>query len=354
MIMKMNTLQNTILVLLGCAALASCSQQNIVTPVDFSVSLDGDNVYRPGQPVHFKFSGDADYMVFYSGEKGHEFRYRDRTSVPMEDVTNITLNMEYTMNWGWSGKRSCLDLYVSKTFPGLLGTEGDLEANGKADRETVKKMTATMTADGEMEGWQKLEFDDIHAIHQKLYQYSYDITDYKDDFCLAIHWHPNTMNFTRNQATYYINGSIEMTHSGGEKVVTDLSDIELNHIVMNEQDPPYLGKNPLRRGDTTAVATCHFDNSRYAIFCEGTNPHFLPYEIDVWIISRIMPLNSVIKDSGKHIKNMMNPIYDYEYTYSEPGTYKAVFHGVNDNYQGHSESVKEVTVIVADDPVFKE
>ena len=37
----------------------ACSQQNIVVPVDFEVSLDPGNIYRPGYPIHFKFSGCA-------------------------------------------------------------------------------------------------------------------------------------------------------------------------------------------------------------------------------------------------------------------------------------------------------
>ena len=61
-------------------SLTSCQQQNISLPVDFDVMLDGDNVYRPGEIVRFRFSGDADYITFFSGEVGHEYDKRDRTS----------------------------------------------------------------------------------------------------------------------------------------------------------------------------------------------------------------------------------------------------------------------------------
>lgn len=320
--------------------LMACSQQSIVVPVDFEVSLDPANVYRPGQPIHFKFTGDADYMVFYSGETGHEFQYRDRTSVPMEDMNSVKMNLEYTMFWG--SQKKGLDVYISNTYERAL-----FGADGEADRAAMRKMI-----EGGMEGWKNLEYSKIEGDHGVTVNAEYDLNDYAESFALAFHWHPNTYNFTRNQSTYHVNGDIEMNFGKDNSVTTRLNDIPFDLIVMNEQDPPYLGKNPLRRGDTTSIATAHFDDSRYAINFEGTNPTFLTYEIDVWCVSQPMPLNTVLKDTGVHIKNMMNPIYDYEYTYDKPGTYKAVFYGVNDNYQGHTSTVREVTVVIADDPVF--
>ena len=61
------------------ALLVSCQQQNISLPVDFDVRLDGDNVYRPGEIVRFRFDGDADYITFYSGSTrrtGHPSLWR--------------------------------------------------------------------------------------------------------------------------------------------------------------------------------------------------------------------------------------------------------------------------------------
>lgn len=318
----------------------ACSQQNIVVPVDFEVSLDPENIYRPGYPIHFKFSGDADYMVFYSGEVGHEFRYRDRTSVPTEEVNSVKMNIEYTMLWG--SQKKGLDVYISNTNDRIL-----FGADGEADRAAIRKMI-----EGGLKGWTDLEYSKIEGEHDIPVKAEYDLDDYMDKFSLAFHWHPNTYKFTRNQGTYHINGDIMMKFGGNNSMTTRLNDVPFDLIVMNEQDPPYLGKNPLKRGDTVSIATAHFDDSRYAINFEGTNPTFLDYELDVWCISQPMPLNTVLKDTGVQIKNMMNPIYDYEYSYDKPGTYKAVFYGVNDNYQGHTTAVREVTVVIADEPVF--
>ncbi len=328
-----------ILALAAAVITTACSQQNIIVPVEFEVSLDRDNVYRPGRPIHFKFTGDADYMVFYSGETGHEYRHRDRTSVPMGDVDAVKMNLEYTGLWGEKGG---LDVYISNSQERIL-----TESDGDADRAAIRGMI-----EGGLEGWTDLKYSEIEGDSQITRKAEYALEDYKDNFSIAFHWHPKTYNLTRNQRSYQINGDIQMAFDGGNSVTTKLNDIPFDIIVMNEQDEPYLGKNPLRRGDTTSIATAHFDDSRYAIYFEGTNATFLSYELDVWCISQPMPLNTVQKDTGVQIKNMMNPIYDYEYTYDKPGTYKAVFYGVNDNYQGHTTAVREVTVVIADDPVF--
>lgn len=56
-------------------ALAACSQE--APDSKLSVTLaKGD--YKAGEPVTFKISGDADNIVFYSGEVGHEYGLRDR------------------------------------------------------------------------------------------------------------------------------------------------------------------------------------------------------------------------------------------------------------------------------------
>ena len=43
---------------------------------------------------------------------------------------------------------------------------------------------------------------------------------------------------------------------------------------------------------------------------------------------------------------------DVQWIDKEDWDYKAVFYGVNDNYQGQKTAVKEVTVIVVDDKPF--
>lgn len=317
-----------------CLLMSGCSQQSIVTPVDFDVVLDSANIYRPDEKIHFKFRGDADYIVFYSGEAGHEYRYKDRTSVPIEDVNSVKLNLEIETLWN-ARKVEALSVYTTDKFDGLNG------ADGKADRAKMKDIFSNG-----MQGWTDLEYK--AASHGVWLKQSYDISGLMSNFSMAFHWAPNTFKFTNSQPTFHLNGNIEMRFGENGIVKTSLRDLNYQTIVMNEQDPPYLVGH---RGDTTNIGTMHFDNTQYAIEFEGCSQSYLTYEIDAWCISKPMALNSILPDTGQQIKSMMNPILDFEYKYTKPGTYKAVFVGVNDNYQGHKVAAKEVTVIITGNPI---
>ncbi|MFR9591730.1 MAG: DUF5017 domain-containing protein [Rikenellaceae bacterium] len=58
-------------ILLLLINLASCQKdKGIYESIEFGVSLDGSNSYIEGELLTFNFSGNADYIVFYSGEAG--------------------------------------------------------------------------------------------------------------------------------------------------------------------------------------------------------------------------------------------------------------------------------------------
>ena len=42
-------------------------------------------------PVEFHFKGDPDFLTFYSGEAGKEYKYRERTTVDESEVETSTL-----------------------------------------------------------------------------------------------------------------------------------------------------------------------------------------------------------------------------------------------------------------------
>lgn len=91
---------NHILIVLSCLAFSSCSKEfslDSVKKIDMNVVVDNafryiaeENAYviRRGEPLYFSFKGEkVDNIQFYSGEVGHEFRYRLRT------VADSTVNL---------------------------------------------------------------------------------------------------------------------------------------------------------------------------------------------------------------------------------------------------------------------
>ena len=60
---------------------------------DNNVSFNGNTVtVKKGSPVTFSFNGDPDFITFFSGEIGHEYKHRNRTE--MKVVSAFGIDME--------------------------------------------------------------------------------------------------------------------------------------------------------------------------------------------------------------------------------------------------------------------
>lgn len=312
------------ILVLSLVALAAC-QHDIMREVDCNVTLDPSNTYYAGEPVRFLVKGQVDNMLFYSGETGAQYRFKERYTVPVEQVRSAALTMDYRPNYGYAGG---LSVYVSHTFQGLKGDDGE------ADRATVAAMV-----EGGMQGWTALEYEEGASgvwTHQ-----DYDMTDCLDNFTLAIHWHP--VNDGRSaQRTYWVNGNLTIEMEGAEPSTISLMDLTPIVVAMNEEVDPYH-KN-------AGNGSVRFDNSAAQVVCQGIGAGQLSYAIDVWIFTTPTALNRVPNDKGAVLKNLQNYMDSYEYTYTEPGNYTASFVCINANYKGASRKVVEMPLVIIEKP----
>ena len=325
-----------IMAVAAAASLAcGCRQDDIVNGVDFRVSLDPGNTYVAGTPVTFRFDGDADYIVYFSGEEGHEYRYHDRTSFPVDEVESLSLDLRFMASWGTEGG---LDIYVSDTFSGLDGHDGE------KDRATLRAME-----EGGMQGWTKLPY--AEGPSEVWTSQSYDLTPYRDNFSIAFHWHPWTNGFSRSQRTYNLVGGFTHKIPGMNDVYTALGALPFVSVLMNEQEKdPYMHDH---RGDSTSIATVRFEDSRYDLHFYGCNQYFLDYELDAWVISSPHTFNNVQADRGVPIKNMTAQLRSYSYVFEKPGTYQVTFLGTNSNFQGEARQLRSFTINIVDPPLFQ-
>lgn len=67
--------KNIVFTLITGALLCLISCGEVLEEVSFRVSPDSSNVYEVGQELYFSFSGNPDYITFYSGEPGHKYEY---------------------------------------------------------------------------------------------------------------------------------------------------------------------------------------------------------------------------------------------------------------------------------------
>ncbi|MDE5890252.1 MAG: hypothetical protein K2H10_04465, partial [Bacteroidales bacterium] len=141
---------------------------------------------------------------------------------------------------------------------------------------------------------------------------------------------------------YYINADLQLALAGTSPSSMNIKDFSLVILMMNEELDPYhrnAGNGSIR-----------LDNSAGDIVMQGVAGNALTYALDGWVFTQPTALNKVANDKGDVIKNMQNYLNEYEYVYSEPGTYKAVFVGRNENYIGSSEEVHEMTITILERP----
>ena len=299
-------------------------EHDIVRVTDFNVTLDKDNTYKAGEAVRFNFEGEVDNVIFYSGETGSQFKYKDRYTVPAEDVLAANIDMNFQARYGVAG---ALEIWVSKTFEGLNGEDG------AADRATIKAMV-----DGGMQGWTKLDYQE--GASTKWTEQMFDLSEYVENFCIAFHWCPPQTDQT--QRTYWINGKLSLDLAGTDPTVMDISELGFTTVMMNEEI-----EDPYKKNSGNGSIILNNPNTGALIF-QGVGANALPYCLDGWAISKPAPLNRVANDKATVIKNMQNYMTSYEYTWEKPGTYNVTFIGSNSNYLQETQQQKDLTVIIVE------
>lgn len=301
--------------------LCAC-QHDIVRVTDFNVTLDKENTYYAGEPVRFNFTGEVDNVIFYSGETGSQYKYKDRFTVPAEDVKAVNLDMSFQARYG---KADAMEIWVSKSFEGLSGEDG------AADRAAIKAMV-----EGGMQGWTKLDYQE--GASTKWTEQQFDLSEYVENFTIAFHWCPT--DITATQRTYWINGSLSLELAGTDPTLMDITELGFVTVMMNEEIEDPYHKNA---GNGSIV----LNNPKTAsLIFQGVGANALEYALDGWAISTPAPLNRVANDKAVVIKNLQNYMETYEYVWNEPGTYNVTFVGTNSNYMDATQEIKEMTITI--------
>ncbi len=348
---------------MACAAvLLACSCENeLITDVDYYVTVDKSTTFRAGEPVKFVLHGEADNYMFYSGETGHEFRYKDRTVVALEDVRSAKMTLE-CMPERYGCKGDIMSFWLSKTFDGLTG-----------DRETDIAIMDAEVASG-MAQWERLDWTE--GPDNTTTSSEFDISDYLSHFCIAIHYNPSHLNPTtgvaQTQGTFNMSGYLDMDVEGVAHRHFSFGDMARVSVFMNRDSEGrmyevsqggygwyvytyYADRNDVHGYITDETPANHTRNGGVAfgwsqgdIRFTGSSAGYHVFDTDIWVVYTPIQLNTVEKDSGEVVKNLQNDLYEYEYTYSEAGYYKATFQGFNVTPDRREEKLVEIPIIISD------
>ena len=333
------------------------------------VSFDGKTVtVKKGSPVTFSFNGDPDFISFFSGEIGNEYKYRNRTEMQIEDVTKCEIDFRVWYSYGNATtiKNSTFAM-ISDQFEGLKKVSVEEDKQAIENCEWVDLIDQNKLPTKANSGGEALAGSAT---------FNHDLTSYLGKkITVALHFNPKANSATMPQPNF-MDMQINLSFNNGKTTTILAKDFEFSplNLVYNLDD---LNKNSghIQKLKTTLgnkdLTLEELKNETYTkqisyLTIDGHIPYFwkvtVPKQIliaggpanytmaDSWLISAPLLLNgSCEPDKGTSIKNISQSLDVYAYTYEEPGTYTATFVANNANYvhQG-GQVVRELTIKVVE------
>lgn len=319
-------MKNKILtILIGCFVLWSC-EDALKQPVKFNVTASTDEgtisgdafVVDSGKTITFNFTGDPDFITFYSGESGHEYVKRNLVETPAEEITS-TLKFNAKPQYGII--EGTLKVYLSTTFEGLRGYD---------------KLTDSLAVI-------KNQWTDISAscnlptLNNGTVDVALPLNDYMGKK-LTVAFQYITNQNTSTQPTWIISGlQIENTlKSSGAVSAIKASNMGFQALDMLALTAPYKNTGGSGIWNLSNIAT----EIRIQSSPSGSSIN------DDWVISNPLIINSRLTDKGVAIKKMSMDLDAYNYTFNKKGKYIVTFLAKNANFESSNELIRQFEITV--------
>ncbi len=279
---------------------ASCKKRYELESLDsFTVTADKTS-YRAGDTIRFTFTGHPDNVVYWSGEHGHVYEYRNRT---FAEGNKIQLNFKSFSQYGIADP-STLKLLVSTDFSGVYDSASIRSATweditGKA----VLSTGADQTPSGD------IDLSEFAARNKKI--------------SIAFRFKTETVKTEVTQNRWVIRSfDLNSINEAGE-----------NTVLANMATAGWTAFNFSGASSAWTVSSVQLLSGR----------NFVDLDDD-WAVTKQFNPNSVMPDQGQPIKNISQKLNDYVAVYNNPGTYKVVFVANNSNVKDQQSVVKEITL----------
>ena len=279
--------------------LAACMEDEAPS-VKLNVALD-KQVYQVGEPVTFKLNGNPDNIVFYSGEVGHNYAYKERFHADGDLLVKFNSWVRYG------------DIYHNLKF--LVSSD----FSGIYDKENVEAATWIDLSD-------KFRFsvgdDQTPSGEVNLKEYVGAAEDAR--LFVAFRYEDEEKARQNN----WIIRSIALDCVSAEGVRSSLATMPtMGWKVVDFENP---------------AVTWNVSSTSQILIDGGTNQ---PKNVD-WVISQAFDVRKITPDTGVALKNISTTMDEYQYVYTKPGTYEVVFETTSDWYNGSDHGLTRVTVEV--------
>ena len=306
-----------------------------------NVQQSGDKIIvKKGSPLNFVLNGDPDFITFFSGEAGHQYIYRDRDQVALEDIVSSKLTFSVWYQYGNAATAANLmKLYFSDSFTGLVKNnfkEDSVLVEGFAWNNLVDP-SSLPSAPSNAANATKLEVDFTPYLGKRM--------------TIAACYKP-TVNTAAQPRVNFVGMKIENTMKDGSTTTLYADGFNFTPVNMmchhKLADQKAMTANREYGTVTNNVSgiwnLVGASKGDFFIHSSGSGAK-LKYS---WLVSDMILANACSPDYGTAIKNVTESISSYTHTYNKVGTYKAVFVATNSNYKAESRVVRELNIEVVD------
>lgn len=311
-------MKKLIFILLTTVALYSCNDVAVDTPDDFTVTpgiaaTAGDTiVVTKGDTLGFKFTGNPDYITFFPGVAGYEYRYSGSTQ---RDGDSSLVSFSTKLN-ATTGTTGTLTVLASNDFTGTMDSAQIKKATWVPITQKFKFATSTTAV---VSG--NVRMDTIKGIDKKqpvYFAFRFVSDSIKTGTDIAKPWVVTAFSFTN----YFPKG---VTYP----------------LVNDMRSAGFVAKSLKNSSNYWFFANASLT---FAINAKSVNT---PGEDD-WVISRALDMRCVPADAGVVVKSLKTTglITSYTYVYTQTGVYTASFVAKNQAYNTGKEVVRQVVVKV--------
>lgn len=322
----------TLLLLVGCDDKLKEDAKLDISIISEGSLYEGDVlVVYDSTDVVFNFSGNPDFITFYSGEAGHEYSKRHLTESPIDEV-NSHLEFKTKNQYGNAATvQGTLRVYLSTTFEGMY------KNNKKADSLNVENNSwINVTTECEIPNTPNTTSNRINLpldtyLGQKL--------------TIAFQYY--TTNNTAAQPVWEI---LDLKIVNTNKTTGLRSELKATSLGFTPLDMYAVGNAAYNTVNNNTEGVWNLSNISNAsdpkmrIHSSGAGK---PLNHD-WLISNPVIVNARTPDSGVGIKTITNYLDSYTHVYNKPGTYTVTIIARNANFESSSEVIKEYTIKVVE------
>jgi hypothetical protein len=285
--------------IIGMAALTafvSCSKNLAIKPLSFDVTTSS-TTYRVGDTVHFNFTGNPDFIGVYSGEDGHNYDFRNRTTI--DGISQL----QFTSYAQFGTQLNTLQLKVSNDFTGTY----DATNVGQATwTDITSRATLSTGVNNTPSGI--VDLTDFLAQKKPIY--------FAFKFVGAA---------SSTQKTWTINN-------------LTLNLLKADNTILPITDIANAGWRQVNILNPAVVWTFNATQVRIA---GGTGP-----DNEDWAITKLLYLNNIAPDVAVAVKNITQIVNSYDYVFTKAGTYKVVFLAANASGDAQESTTKEINLTI--------